>query len=90
MERTEKKVALSKDQSRTIQSRRKVWDAVNQELPLIKTQTTRQVHGDEEDTDESGLDDEMGEAGEQGDAANVETKISLETTIDQDDEDGIL
>ncbi|KAI3323291.1 hypothetical protein HD806DRAFT_107451 [Xylariaceae sp. AK1471] len=90
MERTEKKVTLSKDQSRTIQSRRKVWDAVNQEIPLIKAQAMGKVHRDEDDTDELELDDDMGEVVDEGDAAKAESKPAPETTMDQDDEDGIL
>ncbi|KAI1124512.1 Alb1-domain-containing protein [Nemania abortiva] len=100
MERTERKVALSKGQSRTIQGRRKMWEDINQSIPLdnIKTELKGKVPLDDEDnTDESGLDDNMDGAGEehrnqqQGDADKAEvTRPATETAMDQDDDDGIL
>lgn len=102
MERTEKKVALSKDQSRAIHGRRKVWDEINQNIissnndkPGPKGTASR----DEDGTDQSEFDDEMGEAGgergnQQGGADNVDImRPTTETTVDQDDQDdqdGIL
>ncbi|KAJ2984870.1 hypothetical protein NUW58_g5830 [Xylaria curta] len=99
MERTEKKVALSKDQSRTIQGRRKVWEEINQKISSNKDDTgpKGKMPHDEDDTDGSEFDDEMGGVGEergtqQSDAAKV--NMTMEITADQDndggDDDGIL
>lgn len=105
LERTEKKVALSKGQSRTIQGRRKAWDEVNQSIPLNnnKAGTKQEVRRDEGSTDEyESVDDEemagvSGDRGsyQQGDADKVDVmRPAGETTIDQDggddDGDGIL
>lgn len=100
MERTEKKVALSKDQSRVIQSRRKVWDEVNQHIipPNGSKVDTKQKAAHDENTDESEFDDEMGEAGvereqQQGgiDGAGVVKPNAVEeNTMGQDVDDGIL
>lgn len=101
MERTEKKVALSKDQSKAIQHRRKVWDEINQTIPLnnSKAESKEKVHADEESTDESEFDDEMGVAKyqhrnhQQSDADEVDmARPDTETAMNQDggDDDGIL
>jgi hypothetical protein len=95
MERTEKKVVVSKDRARTIQTRAKVWEDINQSIPLIKPELRGKVNSIEENPDESEIDDEMGEAKEehgsqQGDAAKVDTAPALEISMDQDDEGGIL
>ncbi|KAI1115767.1 Alb1-domain-containing protein [Nemania sp. NC0429] len=100
LERTEKRVALSKDQSRTIQGRRKDWEQINQNIPLSnssKEGTKPKAQRDEGDADEwddvGDDDDEMaGVSGERGsDADNVDSvRPAIETTIDQDDGDGIL
>ncbi|KAI0197059.1 Alb1-domain-containing protein [Xylaria flabelliformis] len=99
MERTEKKAALSKDSSRTIQTRRKVWDEINQDISSKSSNKTRTAppkptasHDEDDGTEESELDEEMGEAGgehgrrQQGDIEHVD---ATETRIDQDDQDGI-
>ncbi|KAI1165253.1 Alb1-domain-containing protein [Nemania serpens] len=106
IERTAKKVALSKDQSRTIQGRRKVWEEVNQNIPLNNNSNSkggakRKGRDDDEgDSDESEFDDEMDGVGgdhgsrQQGDADKVDmTRPATEPTIDQGgdgDGDGIL
>lgn len=95
MERTEKKVELSKESSRNIQSRAKIWDAVNQEIPLIKAQGSGKMPGDEdESSEESELDDEMGEVEQEGGAAKVVSQTSAveatTTAMIQEDDDGIL
>ncbi|KAI0490607.1 Alb1-domain-containing protein [Xylaria cf. heliscus] len=99
MERTEKKVALSKDQSRAIQSRRKVWDDINQNIVPSKNDKAGPkgtASRDEDGTDESEFDDEMGETGgerenQRGDVDNINmTRPGTETMVDQDDHDGIL
>ncbi|KAI8952314.1 Alb1-domain-containing protein [Xylaria longipes] len=100
MERTEKKAALSKDSSRTIQGRRKAWEEINQNIIPPNNNNKAGPKGtasrDEDGIDESEFDDEMGEAGgergkRQGDTDNIEImRPPAETTMDQDDQDGIL
>ncbi|KAI0447508.1 Alb1-domain-containing protein [Xylaria telfairii] len=101
MERTEKKVALSKGQSKTIQGRRKVWDEINQNIISSnndKAEPKSTASRDEDGTDESEFDDEMGEAGgergnqrQPGGVDNIDImRPTTETTDDQDDQDGIL
>lgn len=100
LERTEKKVALSKDQSRTIQGRRKAWEEVNQHVLLGSSSsninnnggTKRKVRHDEGNTDESESDDEMaGVSGERGsrqkggaDEVVITMPATIETAINQD------
>ncbi|KAI1422996.1 Alb1-domain-containing protein [Xylaria sp. FL1777] len=100
IERTEKKVALSKIQSRAIQGRRKIWEEINQNIPSSdsKVELRGKVsdNGGNADESESEFDDGMDEAGEelrnqQSDADHVDfMRPSTETTANQDDEDGIL
>ncbi|KAI1745864.1 Alb1-domain-containing protein [Xylaria scruposa] len=100
MERTEKKVALSKDSSRTIQTRRKVWEEINQDISSKSHNTktgrnaaTASYDEDDDGAEESELDEEMGEAGgehghqQRGDRDHI--LDATETRIDQDDQDGI-
>ncbi|KAI0911202.1 Alb1-domain-containing protein [Ustulina deusta] len=97
MERTEKRAVLSKGQSRKTQGRRKLWEEINQNMPLSnnKAEPRGKASGNEDKAEDPGseFDDEMGEAGEergsqQGGADKV--NITTETTADQGDEDGIL
>ncbi|KAI0423419.1 Alb1-domain-containing protein [Xylaria sp. FL1042] len=100
MERTEKKVALSKDQSRTIQGRRKLWEEINQKISLsngqVEPKEKTSGNGDNASGSESEFDDEMGEAGEerssqQGSVAKAEfMRPAVEIAVNQDEEDGIL
>ncbi|KAI0810483.1 Alb1-domain-containing protein [Xylaria sp. FL0064] len=100
MERTEKKVTLSKNQSKAIQGRRKLWEEINQNISLSSGQTEpkEKASGNEHTADGSAseFDDMMGEAGEerpsqQTDAAKVELlRPSAEITVNQDEEDEIL
>ncbi|KAI1753525.1 Alb1-domain-containing protein [Xylaria castorea] len=99
MERTEKKAALSKDSSRTIEGRKKVWEKINKNIipsSNDKTGPKGAVSLDEDGTDESEFDDEMGEVGgergnQKGDIDNIDMmKPATETMVDQDDQDGIL
>ncbi|KAI0969795.1 Alb1-domain-containing protein [Xylaria arbuscula] len=94
MERTEKKVTLSKNQSRAIQTRSKMWDEINKDIPLNKSQAEQkgQVLGNGNDADgsESEFDDEMGEVAEEAGAGLASQQDSAaEITIDQIEEDGI-
>ncbi|KAI1762991.1 Alb1-domain-containing protein [Hypoxylon sp. FL1150] len=88
VERTEQKVAKSKDQSRTIQSRRKAWDDINSQIPANKKKAKDEVN--EDGTSE--LDDNMDDAEAQVEKAFEEIatpgKASLQETIENDD--GIL
>ncbi|KAI0546878.1 Alb1-domain-containing protein [Xylaria curta] len=102
MERTEKKVALSKDSSRTIQTRRKVWEEINQDISS-KSHNTKTVpnaatasHDEDDDgTEESELDEKMGEAGgedghpQRGDRDHILDATETRIDQDQDDHDGI-
>ncbi|RYO80552.1 hypothetical protein DL766_001095 [Monosporascus sp. MC13-8B] len=63
IERTELKVAKSKGQARTIQTRRKAWDDINVQIPQSNKKSDRDQDGGEEDEDGgSELDNETGEA----------------------------
>ncbi|KAI0120203.1 Alb1-domain-containing protein [Nemania sp. FL0031] len=100
MERTEKKVALSKGQSKAIQTRRKAWEEINQIIPLSNNgvEPKGKARIEEDNTDESEFDDEMGGAEEEhrnqqrsnADKADVIVP-SIGAAMDQDDDDdGIL
>ncbi|KAI0407376.1 Alb1-domain-containing protein [Xylaria palmicola] len=98
MERTEKKVSLSKDQSRAIQGRRKVWDEINRSalLDMDKAASKGDAPAQKDNaSSDSEFDDEMDEAAEerrnrQGDADEVGMAIpAAEATMDQDS-DGIV
>jgi hypothetical protein len=94
MDRTEKKVALSKNQSRTIQSRRKIWEEVNQQIPsTMKAGIKGNMDQDEESSDELVLDDGMGgveERPSQNDNGDkMRTAPAPETAMIEDDSDSI-
>ncbi|CAJ2508041.1 Uu.00g092270.m01.CDS01 [Anthostomella pinea] len=89
LERTQQKVAKSKDQSRVIQSRSKTWDEVNQQIPAGKSDPKQNTVGEEEweDQGESEFDEEMGEA--DGGKPQEKTDVAVATSMDADD-DAIL
>ncbi|KAI1444593.1 Alb1-domain-containing protein [Annulohypoxylon stygium] len=60
MDRTEQKITKSKGQARTIQTRRKTWDEVNNQIPATKKSQAEAEEDDDVETSE--LDDEMGDA----------------------------
>ncbi|KAI1214527.1 Alb1-domain-containing protein [Annulohypoxylon truncatum] len=60
MDRTEKKINKSKGQARIIQTRRKTWDEVNNQIPATK-KPQAELDG-EDDHETSELDDEMYDA----------------------------
>ncbi|KAK5627218.1 hypothetical protein RRF57_002933 [Xylaria bambusicola] len=97
IERTEKKVSLSKDKSRAIQGRRKLWEEINKSIPFggDKVEPGSNISGNGVSADESGseLDDEMSEIGQQGDTVNerISTRATTDAVLAQNqDEDGIL
>ncbi|GAP89082.1 putative microfibril-associated protein [Rosellinia necatrix] len=101
LERTEKKVVLSKDQSRTLQSRRRAWDEINQQIPPNKSKTESRVitPRDEDSTEEvSDFDDAVAEMEDEresqqddADPAGVMKSTTENTAMGQDDDDdGIL
>ncbi|KAI0883312.1 Alb1-domain-containing protein [Annulohypoxylon maeteangense] len=60
MDRTEQKITKSKGQARTIQTRRKTWDEVNNQIPTMK-KSQAEVE-EEDDQGASELDDGMDDA----------------------------
>ncbi|KAI1489316.1 Alb1-domain-containing protein [Biscogniauxia mediterranea] len=96
MERTQKKVAKSKGQARTIHSRAKAWDEINKQIPTTTRKSIEEISDEEEDQEESELDDEMNEApeakqagGDDAAAAAVTGTVPIPLEIDED-HDGIL
>ncbi|KAI8622976.1 Alb1-domain-containing protein [Xylariaceae sp. FL1651] len=94
MERTMKKVAQSKDQSRNMISRKGVWEQINQKIPLNKAESRKKVDSDD-NLNDSEFDDEMNEVEEErgsqpDDADNVDMRPAAETVVNHNDEDGIL
>ncbi|KAI0024411.1 Alb1-domain-containing protein [Xylariomycetidae sp. FL0641] len=93
MERTQTKVAKSKGQARNIQSRRKTWDEINQQVPVEKKEGDSKVTVEEGSGDESSLDDEMEEAEtnrQQGKTATAAVETAPAPTSMDEDNDGIL
>ncbi|KAI0167155.1 Alb1-domain-containing protein [Hypoxylon sp. FL1284] len=89
MERTEQKVAKSKGQARTIQSRRKAWDEINHQIPTNKEKAQEEAN-DEDRASE--LDEDMDDAQAQAQAERAfeETdNIPLQHTM-EDEADDIL
>ncbi|KAF2964455.1 hypothetical protein GQX73_g9109 [Xylaria multiplex] len=92
MDRLEKKVALSKGQSRAIQGRRKAWEEINQDIPLSADVVeprgkvpNEEEHEGEPESDDDNMREAVEERGSQpGDAGEVDTMAN------QDDDDGIL
>ncbi|KAI0201123.1 Alb1-domain-containing protein [Astrocystis sublimbata] len=101
MERTETKIAKSKDSSRAIQGRSEAWDKINQSIPSDlaaqaagpgRAKGTTYRPGEDNGSDDSEFDDEMGDAGAVR-GANIEMATpaaASEMTVDQDEHDGIL
>ncbi|KAI1451984.1 Alb1-domain-containing protein [Annulohypoxylon moriforme] len=73
IDRTEKKITKSKGQARTIQTRRKTWDEVNNQIPANKKHQAEVE--EEEDQEASELDDEM-------DDAQIEETLKNTSAID--------
>lgn len=94
VERTEKKVAKSKGQARTMLSRRKAWDDINSQIPANKKKP--QDEADEEEEDEvSELDEDMGDT--QAQVEKVEKAFEGAAATDkaplqaiEEEDDGIL
>ncbi|KAI2465675.1 Alb1-domain-containing protein [Annulohypoxylon bovei var. microspora] len=61
MDRRETKITKSKGQSRTIQTRRKTWDDINNQIPATTKKTQAEVDG-EDDQEVSEWEDEMDDA----------------------------
>ncbi|KAI5924252.1 Alb1-domain-containing protein [Camillea tinctor] len=100
MERTQTKVAKSKGQARSIQSRAKSWDEINKHIPTTNQKLTDYNSDEEEGQEESELDDEMNEAPEAKQAgvpsappadvaATITGTVPILSEIDED-HDGIL
>ncbi|KAK6833004.1 hypothetical protein PG990_002188 [Apiospora arundinis] len=93
LERTQKKVALSKGRARTIQTRRKTWDEINKEVPTANGFAGLEDEADDSDDDEAAaakapaFDDEMGDVA--ADSAKAAGPVATETS-DMEDADGIL
>ena len=93
LERTQKKVALSKGRARTIQTRRKTWDEINKDVPTSNAFAGLGDEADDSDDDEEAdakvpeLDDEMG--GTAAASAKAVDSAAAETG-DMVDDDGIL
>ena len=86
IERTELKVAKSKGQARTMQTRRKTWDDINVRIPQSKKKSDKDQDAEEEDGSE--LDDEMGEA--EGGTEKPRGNFAIEPPTMHEDHDGIL
>ncbi|XXH00356.1 hypothetical protein Hte_006700 [Hypoxylon texense] len=79
MERTEKKVAKSKGQARTMQSRRKAWDDINNQIPAAKKKSRDEANeGEYEGEGEgeaSGLDEDMSDTHDTHDTHDTQAQI---------------
>ncbi|KAI0379862.1 Alb1-domain-containing protein [Hypomontagnella monticulosa] len=94
MERTEQKIAKSKGQARTIQTRRKAWDDINNQIPASKKKSHEEADDEDDDDQEpSELDDEMDDMpvdnSTKGSVPTGDVPIQEAIRDDQDD-DGIL
>ncbi|KAI1477241.1 hypothetical protein K445DRAFT_374773 [Daldinia sp. EC12] len=88
MERTEKKIAKSKGQARTIQSRRKAWDDINNQIPANKSEPQGEVDNREDEVDEvSEFDEEMDDAqlDRVQDSTMSTDKVPLQEVEDEDE-----
>ncbi|RYP69076.1 hypothetical protein DL771_006307 [Monosporascus sp. 5C6A] len=89
IERTELKVAKSKGQARTMQTRRKAWDDINVQIPQSKKKSDKDRDAEEEDgVGGSQLDDEMGEA--EAGREKPQGNSAIEPPTMDEDHDGIL
>ncbi|KAH9999151.1 Alb1-domain-containing protein [Xylariaceae sp. FL0662B] len=90
MEKNEKKVARSKGQARTIHSRRKAWDEINNQIPGNKKAST-QDRNEEKDEEVSEFDDEMDEVQDKKEpAVTTGTDEVRPQPATDEDNDGIL
>lgn len=89
MERTERKVAKSKGKARTIQTRSKAWDDINNQIPANKKKSEDEAN-DEDWTSE--LDDDMDNAEAQVEKAfeGIATTDKAPLLETMEDDDGIL
>ncbi|KAI0852172.1 Alb1-domain-containing protein [Daldinia vernicosa] len=85
MERTERKIAKSKGQARTIQTRRKAWDEINNQIPANKSESQGEVDNGEDELSE--LDEEMDDAqlDKAHDGATSADKVPLQEVEDDDE-----
>ncbi|KAI1633547.1 Alb1-domain-containing protein [Biscogniauxia mediterranea] len=98
MERTQKKVAKSKGQARTIHSRAKAWDEINKQIPTTARKSIEEISDEEGEQEDYELDDEMNEAPEAkqaGGAAAAAAAAAVTGTVPVpseigEDHDGIL
>ncbi|KAI2641905.1 Alb1-domain-containing protein [Hypomontagnella submonticulosa] len=91
MERTERKIAKSKGQARTTQTRAKSWDEINNQIPATKKQSQPE-EDDEDDQEPSELDDEMGDmpVDDSAKAPGATGDVPVQEAIEDDQDDGIL
>ncbi|KAI1406884.1 Alb1-domain-containing protein [Hypoxylon sp. FL1857] len=90
MERTEQKIAKSKGQARTIQTRRKTWDEVNNQIPADKKISEVKVDNEDNQNDselDEEMDDTQAEKAIEGTAST--DKATLQDAMEEED-DGIL
>ncbi|KAI8956806.1 Alb1-domain-containing protein [Daldinia sp. FL1419] len=87
MEKTERKIAKSKGQARTIQTRRKAWDEINNQIPANNSESREEANGKENEASES--DEEMDDA-ELDKVHHDTTSIDKVPLQEVEDEDAIL
>ncbi|OTB05873.1 hypothetical protein M426DRAFT_319561 [Hypoxylon sp. CI-4A] len=93
MERTQQKVAKSKGQARTIQSRSKTWDEVNNQIPTTEEKKPQEAVKSEDDQEESDFDAEMDDAQvekNQEKVAKTTDQNSVPEAMEEEQDDGIL
>ncbi|KAI1663085.1 Alb1-domain-containing protein [Daldinia decipiens] len=85
MERTERKIAKSKGQARTIQTRSKAWDEINNQIPANKSKSQGEVVNGEDEASE--LDEEMDDAqlDKARDGATSADKVPLHEVEEEDE-----
>ncbi|KAI1802270.1 Alb1-domain-containing protein [Daldinia bambusicola] len=85
MERTEQKIAKSKGQARTIQSRRKAWDDINNQIPTNKSEPQGQVDNREDGVSEFDQDMDDVQPGEVQNGATSAGEVPLQEVEDEDE-----
>jgi hypothetical protein len=92
LERTAKKIQRSKNQARSIDSRRKTWDEVNKVISASSIeQMSSKMPGDEEEPDEDdGMDEEI-----EAEESTIQETLSSEpppapSNVPPEDEDEVL
>ncbi|KAF3063671.1 hypothetical protein GL218_02297 [Daldinia childiae] len=86
MERTERKIAKSKGKARTIQTRSKAWDEINNQIPApSKNESQEEVENGEGEVSE--LDEEMDDAqiDKAYDGATLVDKVPLQKVEEEDE-----